>query len=732
MAGGHSHRTTLKNNHKPFKSKHASKGALKNKYKGKVEKSASNGPKLGTNSKLERKNLVKQLRENKIMSAQLERKLFSGANGAERVVSIIPLTPDVNPLEIAEKLLSEEDVHITEIPSMTSVKVKKFKANLKVVIPDMNNFVNVLDVCKVSDFVVFGLSACEEVDPKVGEQFIRAIELQGVSSVVGVVTNLVSSYPKKNLQQDALKSLSSYFHHFFPQDDKLFSLESVSESTNCLRTLCQKFPKSVAWRDERGYLLADHVEWDSSCLVVEGVVRGCGFNANRLVHIPGHGDFQLDRIEKMTLSSRGKDVDMKDEDEDTFKADPEAQESLQELAEHDLSMDEMEDDSMDESDGSISDEARTKRVIPKGMSEYQARWYDNDELEQLVNEQGAEEEGEPEDDAMDVEDSQDNFHDLSPEEEERQLNEFRQQEKDDLEFPDELELHPQERATERLKRYRGVKSLGNCEWDCDEDDEKKPSEWNSLLRIPNFKNTKKKLLKKYVQEAQVVAGNRVRLFVKVPPHLADARVFVVYGLVEHEHQLAVTNFSMQHWEDFEEPIPSKETIIVQYGPRRQVIEPLFSNSHNTPNNVHKYDRFFRRGDISIATVIAPVSFPNTPAIYFKQSSETGALQLIGHGTLLNCDHTRILAKKIVLTGYPIKIHKKVVTARYMFFNTEDINAFMTLPLFTKSGRSGFIKESLGTHGYFKARFDRKITSQDTICMALYKREWPRVSSMWVG
>ena len=49
-------------------------------------------------------------------------------------------------------------------------------------------------------------------------------------------------------------------------------------------------------------------------------------------------------------------------------------------------------------------------------------------------------------------------------------------------------------------------------------------------------------------------------------------------------------------------------------------------------------------------------------------------------------------------------------------------------MFTKNlGRVGFIKESLGTHGYFKANFDGKLTSQDVVAMSLYKRSWPEVS-----
>ena len=83
-----------------------------------------------------------------------------------------------------------------------------------------------------------------------------------------------------------------------------------------------------------------------------------------------------------------------------------------------------------------------------------------------------------------------------------------------------------------------------------------------------------------------------------------------------------------------------------------------------------------------------------------------------------------------MTGHPVKIHKTVVTVRYMFFNSQDVNFFKAIPLFTKMGRSGFIKESLGTHGYFKARFDGKLNAQDTIAMSMYKRVWPLVSEAW--
>jgi pre-rRNA-processing protein TSR1 len=106
--------------------------------------------------------------------------------------------------------------------------------------------------------------------------------------------------------------------------------------------------------------------------------------------------------------------------------------------------------------------------------------------------------------------------------------------------------------------------------------------------------------------------------------------------------------------------------------------------------------------------------------------------LIATGTSLPPSTNRIIAKRIILTGHPYKINKRVVTVRYMFFDDGDVKWFKSLPLWTKRGRSGFIKESLGTHGYFKATFDGKISPMDAVAVSLYKRVWPRSARAWRG
>jgi len=759
---GHSHRSTLKHGHKPFKSKHASKGAIKNRFKGKIEKESSVQKQKKGSSKLERKNLAKQLRDHKITQTAESRKLFDGVHGAEKIITVIPLTDDVNAEEIVNRLIDttktdDQDASMIQGPSITSVRINKFKSNLKFIIPDFNNFVSILDAAKVADYVVFGLSGTSEVDPEYGEQIIRALELQGIAHTMGVVNNLSIAQPKEKFQLDLKQSLTSYFKHFFPAEDKIYNLENASDSLVAIRTLCQKFPKSITWRDSRGWIVADEVSWETAnnsedsqdgYLTVEGTVRGIGFNANRLIHIPGHGDFQIERIERIQRN-----------DLEAFSAD-ENQETLDELAPNEVSMEDWEA----EEEYQYDDEAvryengflpapkveKKKLNLPEGTSDYQAKWFLDDDVveddDSDMESEGSEPELMQDDEEMEVEDVQSEpadlqselFVELSPEEEKRQLELYREKEEEDREFPDEIELNPNESGKERLKRYRGLKNLHNSVWDCDEYDPKAPSEWRRLLRISNFKGTKNKILKESIKETQVTTGSKVKIFIKAPQFITSKIAnwkeipFIIYGLLEHEHKLAVVNFSISPWEDYEKPIPSKEAIVVQYGPRRQVIQPVYSQASNSPNNVHKYERFLHKDSVGIATAIAPVNFTNSPAIFFKQSSESPRkIELIGHGSFLNAEHQRVLAKRAILTGHPLKIHKNVVTIRYMFFNSDDIQFFKAVPLFTKSGRSGFIKESLGTHGYFKANFDGKISSQDTVAMSLYKRVWPKSSIMWV-
>lgn len=75
--------------------------------------------------------------------------------------------------------------------------------------------------------------------------------------------------------------------------------------------------------------------------------------------------------------------------------------------------------------------------------------------------------------------------------------------------------------------------------------------------------------------------------------------------------------------------------------------------------------------------------------------------LVAHGSVVDPDPLKIILKRIVLTGYPIKCKRKRAIIRYMFTNKNDIQYFKPVELYTKYGLRGKIKSSLGTHGLMK-------------------------------
>lgn len=581
-------------------------------------------------------------------------------------------------------------------------------------------------------------------------------------------------------------------NHFFPSVEKVLSLDSRQECSNVVRSLCTATPKGIRWRDDRSWMLIENVKWPDSQadvvddVVVTGFVRGKGLKADRLVHVPGWGDFQVDSITAAPLpTQRGKKDDAMniDDTEPTQVLDTPSveQDDMAIVAPEEIEMeDDMASVTEEPQKGVLLDDHhyfsdddedlrhRKPKKLPKGTSEYQAAWY----IDDISYSSGSDLEDEDEDEDMDVDTGgapedgvfpkKDNdamteggaseypqsemFVDQEPENEAKQLEEFRASRRneadEDLEFPDEIELHPNVLARERLARFRGLKNLKLSTWETGPDRAHEPEDWRRLLQFADYRGSKTKAIREALAGG-VNPGARVDVHLRAVPSSLQTRPqpLSLFSLLRHEHKHTVVNVNMTLNSNVEKPLKSKEELIIQCGPRRLVVNPIFSSSDNTPNNVHKFDRFLHPGRSATATWIGPLTFGAVPVLIFKNAASrdpevldaadhettTDNLDLIGTGTVVSPDQSRVIAKRAILTGHPFKIHKKVVTVRYMFFNAEDINWFKALQLWTRRGRSGFIKESLGTHGYFKATFDAKINPQDAIGISLYKRVFPRQS-----
>lgn len=731
-------------------------------------------------SKFDRRNQARQKQQSKHKEHLRENNVFAGRDGAPRIVAVISLCEDGNSAAAVRALSGSLDIDVEVLEEgVVRTDVDRFKQKIQYVVVK-RDLMACLNAARTADFVIFILSPDQEVDAQ-GELIIRSVESQGLSTLLTVVQGLEKVESVKRRTQ-VLSSLKSYITHFHPDQEKVHSLDSRQECANLMRSICTTTPKGVHWREERSWMLVDDIKWpenEQENVVITGVVRGKGLKADRLVQVGDWGDFQIDKITAAPLESKKRRTDdmAVDESEKVIETPTEDQDDLAELNPEEVMIEDDGDAAMSvattEKRGVLLDDhhyfsddethlpAPPKR-LPKGTSNYQAAWYLGDEYSDSGSDfEDADEQGdvnmgapalpqdgvegfaprEPTEAAPSEYPQSEMFLDPTPDDEAEELAAFRgrkgDEAEDDREFPDEIELHPQVLARERLSKYRGLKSLRSSHWEEDEDKAHEPEEWRRLLQIPNYKASRSQVTREALVGG-VTPGTRVYVYLRnVPLSLKSSynpsTPVNLFSLLRHEHKRTVVNFNFTLSSDYTEPIKSKQEMIMQCGPRRFVIKPLFSEGGNTSNDVHKFDRFLHPGRSAIATFVAPLTWGSVPALFFKPSSGESSespLTLVGTGTSLPPSSSRVIAKRIIVTGHPYKIHKKLVTIRYMFFNREDVEWFKALQLWTKRGRSGYVKESLGTHGYFKATFDGKINPQDSVGVSLYKRMWPRTAEAW--
>ncbi|OAQ92061.1 pre-rRNA processing protein Tsr1 [Purpureocillium lilacinum] len=787
VAVAHSHRPTTKVSHKPFKSKAASKHELRDRAKGKVpnERGQRKTPHQQVMSKFDRRNQAKQARLTKHKEHLKENSIFSGRDGAPRVVAVLPLCADGDAKAAVRELNCSLDIEADVRDGNFRVTVDRFKQKLQYV-PLKRDLSACLDAARVADFVVVVLSADEEVDA-LGELILRSVESQGLSTLFTVVQHLDKVEPAKQ-KQSVVASLKSFITHFHPEQEKVYSLDNRQECANLVRSLCSTTPKGIRWRDDRSWMLAEDIKFayhDSDPTIITGVVRGRGLKADRLVQIGDWGTYQIQKIVAAPLprqTKKGEEPTAETGAEELLEEPTADQDDLNELAPDDVVM-----DADDDEDGAMStitggkkgvllddhhyftdeeEEARkVKKRVPKGTSNYQAAWYLDDVSDSGSDMEDVEmDDGKDEDEEFGAEDGIEGYaqpepteagpseypqsemmEELDEDEDAEQLKQYRARKRDevedDKEFPDEIELHPGVLARERLGRYRGLKSLRTSPWQEDEDRAHEPEDWRRLLQIPDYNASRSKSIREALVGG-VEPGTRVHVYLKGVPAAMEktydpSSPVTLFSLLRHENKKAAVNYLFNLSSDYTKSVKSKEELVVQCGPRRMVIKPVLSQSGSTPNDVHKFCRYVHPGQSVIATFMGPVTWGAVPAMFFKRTvpgavSEDDeepdvGLKLIGTGTALPPSTSRVVAKRVILTGHPYHIHKKIVTVRYMFFNREDVEWFKAMPLWTRRGRSGYIKEPLGTHGYFKATFDGRINPQDAVGVSLYKRVWPRES-----
>lgn len=186
-----------------------------------------------------------------------------------------------------------------------------------------------LDAALTSDIVVLLLSSVDEVQLE-GEAILRCLQGQaGAVTTMACVQVCAVRTPRADSQAPEStplvaaskslvhKSLLSFSRYFFPSVAKIYSADTANEAILLGRALCETSPAFIHHPDGRAWLVAEEESiWEASAqedldekhdseagtLRVTGTVRGGRLSANRLVHIPGHGDYQITEVRLRGLS----------------------------------------------------------------------------------------------------------------------------------------------------------------------------------------------------------------------------------------------------------------------------------------------------------------------------------------------------------------------------------------------------------------------------------------------
>ena len=180
----HHHRSTTKVANKPFKSHHATKGALKEIAKGKLEGSEKGKRQTRQQqvmSKIDRKNRAKQKRQNDHHALQGKTAIFGPKVRASRIVAVVPLHATASAAAAISDINSSYRIH-DELPSTgsMSIKIPSQKTTIQYIALLPKDLFTILDACRVADYVVFVLSAEGLVDD-FGDLVLTAAKAQGIS-----------------------------------------------------------------------------------------------------------------------------------------------------------------------------------------------------------------------------------------------------------------------------------------------------------------------------------------------------------------------------------------------------------------------------------------------------------------------------------------------------------------------------------------------------------------------
>lgn len=244
--------------------------------------------------------------------------------------------------------------------------------------------------------------------------------------------------------------------------------------------------------------------------------------------------------------------------------------------------------------------------------------------------------------------------------------------KEDREFEDEVEFDPNIVLAERLKNYRGMRSFRNSVWS------KYENISNEVKKITVLEN--QEMIQKNAHNAHntnIIAfdGMYVRFRVKtrsMVEHMATLQEnspMIISNLFRYERKVSLLHARVQiHNENTLESLKSKVNYEIHTGFRRFKSNVMFSRIYKNCDK-YKYVREVEDyGTWYLASFYGQIYFPPNRVNIFALNDAGAPISFSLSGRLLKPDPFVVILKRIILTGYPLKIHTNSSVIKHMFFH----------------------------------------------------------------
>ena len=656
----------------------------------------------------------------------------------------------------------------------------------------------VVDLVKAADVLVLvvaadGGQAAIDGDGETAASIARAL---GAPTTLAVATGAPSGDLKA--RSAAKKRATAAVASILPgRDARTLCVGDRGDAGALARALTDSAAPPPGWRAPRAALLVESASIDPTdgTLRLTGHVRGAGLAAAALVHVPGAGDFQVECVRAApppptlprvgatpappSTPAKASDTTM-DVDAGCVvlaSVPPNAREPLDREAappsDADAAWPTADDLDAVLYAAAAADKERARAAarpaaLPAGTSDYQAAWF----VEGMAFDDG--DEGSDDDDDQHMEPpAADNasgpaLMDASDDDDDNRLTDgatdaadadavaaaaakaaYRAA-TDDAAWPDEVDAPPDVPARVRFVKYRGLAPTWRAaEWHAADG---APVEYGRVFAFESARRARARAVAAAAAAGApggppgVPAGTRVEISLAVVP--ADAATTVIArtaaaatgaappltatALLQHEGRLSVMHYALRKTASYAPPIRGKDELLFVTGVRAHPVRAIFSSDDHGASKF-KLDRFLQPGRPSIASAYAPIAHGPLPVLAFAKAPG-GGWSLAATGGVRGADPDRVILKKAVLTGYPVKVHKRKAVVRWMFHSADDVRWFAPVEVWTKAGRRGRVREPVGTHGAMKCVFDGGVVQTDAVCMSLFKRAappWPP-GDVWTG